>query len=162
MARLFIEKDDVKITSGEAFLLNLEFRDGKKIENAEARRLFPISAAECYITLLDEAGSEIAVVKDLNTLEYESQKVLRKSLEEYYMIPKILKVTGRAEKHGDLRWSVITDRGEREIKIRNRHTDIKSLTETNILIKDSNDNRYEISDLEALDKASFNLISIDL
>lgn len=162
MARLFINSDEVKITLSEAFLLNLEFFDGTKFENVEARRLFPITGPDKYITLLDDKGGEVAVVRDMNTLMPESSEALRKSLEEYYMIPKISKILGRSEKFGVLKWEVLTDRGIREFEIRNRQTDIKVIQDNRVLIKDSNDNRYEISDFEKLDKGSFRLIATDL
>lgn len=162
MARFFINADEVKITSGEAFLLNLEFYDGTKFENVEARRLFPITGPDIYISLLDDKGSEIAVVRNINNLMAESADALKSSLEEYYMIPKISKITDRSEKYGVLKWTVETDRGIREFEIRNRQTDIKVIQNNRVLIKDSNDNRYEIVDFEKLDKSSLRLISTDL
>lgn len=162
MARVFINADEVRITPGEAFLLNLEFYDGTKFENVEARRLFPITGPDIYISLLDDKGSEIAVVRNINNLMTESAEALKKSLDEYYMIPKISKVAGRSEKYGVLKWTVETDRGTREFEIRNRQTDIKVIQNNRVLIKDSNDNRYEIVDFEKLDKGSLRLISTDL
>ncbi len=162
MARVFINADEVKISPSEAFLLDIEFFDGTGFKNVEARRLFPITGPDRYISLLDEKGSEIAVVRDINTLMPESGNALRKALEEYYMIPKISKILGRSEKFGVLKWEVLTDRGIREFEIRNRQTDIKVIQDNRVLIKDSNDNRYEIVDFEKLDRGSFKLIATDL
>jgi hypothetical protein len=56
----------------------------------------------------------------------------------------------------------MTDRGERTIRIKNRHSDIKTLYDGRILVRDANDNRYEIPDVSALDKHSQKLLSHEL
>jgi hypothetical protein len=47
-----------------------------------------------------------------------------------------------------------TDRGETLIEIRNVLSGIKLLYGFRVLLRDHNDNRYEIPDLRQLDKAS--------
>jgi len=54
---------------------------------------------------------------------------------------------------------VETDHGPVSFRIRNRHSDIKQLYGTNrVIIRDSNDNRYEIPDLTTLDVHSQRLL----
>ena len=57
-------------------------------------------------------------------------------------------------KFGSLRWIVETDRGPVEFRIRNMNSDIKMLDGKRMLVRDSNDNRYEIPDINQLDKKS--------
>ena len=47
-------------------------------------------------------------------------------------------------------------------KHRNRHNDIKILYDGRILVKDSDDNRYEIRDVEKLDKRSRMLLNNEI
>ena len=63
--RFFVSKEDI-ITVNENNLVNLNRADGKVYERLEPRRLFPVSRQNSYITLLDDSGIEIAVIKDLN------------------------------------------------------------------------------------------------
>ena len=71
------------------------------------------------------------------------------------MVPKITKVIDCEDKFGTLKWTVDTDRGEITFNIKNRHSDIKHLYGTpRIIVRDSNDNRYEIPDIDALDATS--------
>ena len=162
MARQYIDSDEVRITRGCAYTLNLEFYDGRKFEEVEARSLFPISGPRRYITLLDKDGKEVAVIRNLDTIMPESRAAVEDALKEYYLIPKITKILEREEKYGVLKWTVETDRGLRSFDIRNRQTDIKTIYGNRVLIKDADDNRYEIPDWEKLDIKSFKKISTDL
>ena len=115
MARQYIDSDEVRITRGCAYTLNLEFFDGRKFEEVEARSLFPISGPRRYITLLDKDGKEIAVIRNLDTIMPESRVAVEDALKEYYLIPKITKILEREEKYGVLKWTVDTDRGLRRV-----------------------------------------------
>ncbi|MBE6632931.1 MAG: DUF1854 domain-containing protein [Ruminococcaceae bacterium] len=44
----------------------------------------------------------------------------------------------------------------------NRHSDIKFLYDGRVLIRDTNDNRYEIEDVKALDRRSQRILSGEL
>ena len=162
MARQYIDSDEVRITRGVAYTLNLEFFDGRKFEEVEARSLVPISGPKRYITLLDSDGKEIAVIRNLDTIMPESRKAVEDALREYYLIPKIIRIIDRDEKYGVLKWTVETDRGIRSFDIKNRQSDIKTVYGNRVLIKDSNDNRYEIPDWEKLDIKSFKKIATDM
>lgn len=74
------------------------------------------------------------------------------------MIPKIVEVLQIYDKFGSLKFKVRTERGIVEFRIRSRHSDIKLLRNGRIIIRDSNDNRYEISDFDALDNRSKKLL----
>ena len=49
-----------------------------------------------------------------------------------------------------------------QLRIRNRNADIKQLYDGRILVRDSNDNRYEIIDYRKLDRDSLRLLSADI
>ncbi len=159
MERTYIEYDNARITAGEGILLNVEMYDGRKFENLEARRLFPITGLMKYITLLDDDGVEQAVIRDVETLMEDSKKAVLASLEEYYLVPKITKIYEAYEKYGLLKMRVQTDRGEYSYDVKSRNADIKHLLDGRVLIKDSSDNRYEIEDYNKLDKESRKLFN---
>ena len=92
----------------------------------------------------------------------ESKKVIEACLREYYLIPKIKRLIDSTEKYGILKWTVETDRGMCSFEIRNRHSDIKMLYDGRVLVRDSNDNRYEIPDYRTLDKHSMVLLNTEL
>lgn len=162
MGRIYINSDEARITRGGSYTLKLEFYNGKTYENLEARCLFPITGPTRYISLITDKNEEVAVIRNLDNLMEESKKAVSEVLKEYYMIPKITGILDRSEKYGILKWRAVTDRGIRDIEITHRQSDIKVIYGTRILIKDSNDNRYEIPDTEALDAKSLKKIAADL
>ena len=162
MTGFFINGNEVKITRTGETTVRLETFDGKTYENLEVLRLFPVSGMMKYISLLDESGKEIAIIRDVDVLFPESAHAVRECLEAYYIVPKIKRLLGRVEKYGNISWTVETDRGVHTFEILNTSTDIKTLYDGRILVRDSNDNRYEISDVKKLDKESLGFLKFDM
>ncbi|MBQ1847241.1 MAG: DUF1854 domain-containing protein [Clostridia bacterium] len=160
--RIYINADEAKITYKGFCKVDLEMYDGRKFEDLEPRRLFPLSGLTKYITLLSPEMKEVALIRDIGQLMPESRQAVEKCLDEYYMIPKITAILDRKEKNGLLKYTVMTNYGQRSFDIRNRHSDIKNLYDGRVLFRDSNDNRYEIPDITKLDRTSFLKINIDL
>lgn len=158
MSRLYIDNDMARFVRKDLTLVDMELYDGRKFENLEPRRLFPLSGLEKYITLLDEEGTERAIIRDLRTLPEKERRIIEQCLKEYYLIPKITKITDCREKYGVLRIWAQTDCGGVVIEIRNIIHGVKLLYGTRVQLRDVNDNRYEISDLRAIDSRSRRLI----
>ena len=158
MGRIYIDQYTGKVKRSDIYLVTLTLKDGTVIENLEPRRLFPVTNTEMFITLLDHDEKEVAFVRDLQELDPASADELRKCFKEYYRIPKVTKLLESDEKFGSLTWKVETDRGTVSFRIRNRHSDIKCLNGKRVLIRDTNDNRYEIPDYTALDMHSRRLL----
>lgn len=156
--RNYIDSNVIIKNSG-GILLNVDFGDGRRIENVEPHRLFPVTKNNTYITLIDDGGNETAVIRDLGKLPPESRSAVEKSLDEYYLVPKITKIYAINEKYGLIKFKVETDHGKYSFEIRNRQSDIKSNFDNRIIILDSSDNRYEIPDINRLDHKSYKLLS---
>jgi len=155
MARIYVDQYTGRLERTDLYRVRLTLKDGTVIEDLEPHRLFPITNMTMYISLLDASEREVAFVRDFEELDAASAQALRECFEEYYMIPKIEGVLEISEKFGSIKWKVNTDRGTVTFRIRNRQSDIKSLHgTTRVLIRDSNDNRYEIPDYTALDAHS--------
>jgi len=162
MARIYVDGDQVKITRVGPSLVDVEVFGGQTYRELEPRRLFPISGLHKYITLIDKDLKEVMIIRNLQTLMPESKEAVSLCLDEYYLIPQITRLIDSKEKYGMLKWTVDTNRGRCSFDIRNRHTDIKVLYDGRILVKDSDDNRYEIRDIEKLDKRSRALLNNEI
>lgn len=159
MARIYVDKTTGHIERTDLYLVRLVMNDGQVFEDLEPRRLFPLTDTDHYVSLLDKKEKEIAMVKELSELDDASREALEKCFAEYYMIPHITQVLSVEDKFGSLTFRVMTDRGEIGFRIRNRHSDIKMLYGTSrVLIRDSNDNRYEIPCFDELDHHSKRLL----
>lgn len=154
----YVEGPDVRLTPNDVIFVDVEFYTGEKYTGVELRRMFPITGLTKYIALVDSEGEQIAVIRDLNDLMPESKAVAEKCLEEYYMIPRITRFIKMSERFKIWMWTAETDKGVYTFEIRNHITAVKPLYDGRVLIKDANDNRYEIPDVKELDKKSLKMI----
>ena len=158
MARYFVDPKTDKIVREDVYKVKLIKGDGEEIKELQPKRLFPFTKPDQFVTLLEgeegKPAKEAAVIRDVRELDEESRRAIEACFEEFYMIPKIIRVIDTVFKFGSLKWVVETDRGEIEFRIRNMNSDIKMLDGKRMLVRDSNDNRYEIPDIGTLDKKS--------
>lgn len=151
--RIYVTNKD-KITVNENNLVNLTLQNGDFYEKLEPRRLFPVSRIDEYITLLDTDGKEVAVIRKLTDVDAQSREIIEYSLNDYYLVPHIIKILSITEKNGKIHWTVETDRGYKEFDVRNRNHDVRVYSDGRVRVRDSDDNRYIISDYRKLDAHS--------
>ena len=154
----YIEGPEVRLTANDKIFVDAEFYQGENFTELEPRRMFPITGLTRYIALLDGEGNEIAVIRNIDDLLPESKKVIESCLNEYYMIPRITRFIKMSEKFKIWMWTAETDKGICTFEIRNHVTAIKPLYDGRVLIKDANDNRYEIPNINDLDKKSLRML----
>lgn len=154
MERIYIEYDMARFTRKDITLVDVELSDGRTFQNLEPRRLFPVTNPEKYISLLDDSGTEQAVIRDLSTLPTHQREMIEACLAEYYLIPKILKIRRCDERFDGITLYTDTDRGPANIEIRVLLRGLRMMPGHRALIRDINDNRYEIPDVTKLDKYS--------
>lgn len=159
MSRKYVDGNSVKFEPESFCQVRATLFSGEVIEGLEARRLFPLSGPDEYISLLDGEGNEQMIVRNIASLDKESADAIRECLTERYRIPLIESFDNCVDKYGQLEFTVMTNFGMTTFTVKNRHSDIKLLYGKRIMIKDSSDNRYEVSDLNALDKRSARIIS---
>ena len=155
--RFYIDRYTAKIERTDLYLVRVTAKDGTVYEDLEPRRLFPVRNPDMYITLLNKDEREICFVRDLNELDEESAAALRACFSDYYRIPKVQKITHSDYKFGILFWDAETDRGPVRFRIGNVRHDLMRIGDR-VLIRDLNDNRYEIPDVKKLDKASASIV----
>ena len=158
MERIYLE-NGAKIERLDLYRVRVTLPDGSQLPPLEPRCLFPLSDPVHYISLLEDGKEEVALIRDLSALDKDSVKAVKDCLGEYYLIPKILRVLSVKDQYGSLVWVTETDRGPVTFRIKDRHNDIKFYHDTSrLLVRDSNDNRYEIPDTEALDPKTHHLL----
>ena len=157
MERIYIDGDMAKFIRKDITFVDVQLQDGTTFQNVEPRCLFPSSNGRKFITLLDENGVEQAVIRDLDALPKDQRKIIEDCLTEYYLVPHIVKIYNTTEKFGLITLDTETDRGPARIEIRNLLYGFKQVG-NRLLLRDSNDNRYEIPDLRKLDAKSRHLL----
>lgn len=112
--------------------------------------LFPFTQQTQFISLRDENGKEIGIIKDLNDLTKEARALLRKELIRTYLMPVVKDIIQIKEVFGNYRWKVITDRGEKEFYVKGRSENLAFINDWRIILTDMENCRYEIRDWRIL------------
>ncbi len=147
---IFIKAEEIILKNDPTGKASLYFiRDGEEMQ-VKPKRLFPLTSPLSYINFLDRSNRDVGILKSVKDLPHECREFLENFLDQYYFIPKILEIHSLTEDFGMGHWVVTTDRGEREFDVRNRNTDIKAIKGRRILIKDADENTYEITDYSRL------------
>ncbi len=121
-------------------------------------RSFPISMRDKYISIRDMKGDELGIIKDPKELDKESYKLLEEEIRKRYFVPVIIKVKSIRDRLGIVEWEVVTDRGFRKFLTRSIHDNIEE-TDKGFIIRDIENNKYELRDYSELDPKSAQLIT---
>ena len=122
----------------------------------------PLSQPDRYICFLDEKNEVICTVEDPIDLDAVSQRIVKEEIEQRYMTAIIKRIDSLKSEFGVSYWEVETDRGNREFVVRNVSENAQWITDRRLLLLDVDGNRFEIANLEVLDKKSRGLIEMVL
>ena len=125
-------------------------------------RTAPLSDPDHYISFLDGNGEEICLVRDPAELDEASRQIVREELNRRYMTAIVQHIYSVRNELGVSYFDVQTDRGRREFVMQNVQEGSRRLGERRILLLDVDGNRFEIPDLDALDKRSVKLLKLML
>jgi hypothetical protein len=121
-------------------------------------RAFPLSDPEHYIGFLDGAGKDVGLLPDPGLLDAESRQLVEEELEKRYFVPIVERVLSVKEEFGTVYWKVETDRGAKEIVVRNLRDNLQELSSSRVIITDVDGNRFEFPDTNKLDGKSAGII----
>jgi hypothetical protein len=121
-------------------------------------RAFPLSDPDHYVGFLDGAGKDIGMVYDPSLLDADSRRLVDEELERRYFVPVVERVQSVKEEFGTVYWKVETDRGEKEIVVRNLRDNLQELSSTRLIITDVDGNRFEFPDITKLDGRSQSIV----
>ena len=140
--------------------LTLTLADGTYYPRVTLRRCFPFSTNGLYITVRTpdtekDRGIEVGIINGIERLDPESNRALSGELKLHYFVPVIKKVYKVKEEYGFMYWTVLTDRGDKELIMRdNVISTTRQISPTRWLLIDINQARYEINDDGTLDDRS--------
>lgn len=136
--------------------------DGARYPRIVLRSCFPVSDGSVYLSVRDattEEQPEIGIIEDWSQLREEDRQAVAAELGLYYFVPRIQKVRNVKEELGFIYWSVDTDKGPKEFAMYNSVTHYaREIGPGHWLLIDLNQARYEIPDIEALDRRSRTLV----
>ncbi|MCS7273402.1 MAG: DUF1854 domain-containing protein [Fimbriimonadales bacterium] len=139
-------------------VVRIRLPNGEVYEDVQFARAFPLSHPQGYISVLHrqerDKWVEIGMFRTLEGMPEASRRLVEEELERRYFTPVIEKIYALEEEYGQHRWEVETDRGRRVFYVSNWRENIHELSPARYLIVAVDGSRYEIRDLNALDRRS--------
>lgn len=148
---------DFKLSRNLAGRLKFTSSDGTVYEGVYPARAFPISAPEEGLSLLNQAGHELAWINRLTDLPIEFQKLIEEELAQREFMPVIHRINHVSSFATPSTWDVQTDKGSTQLILKSEDQ-IWRLTATSLLITDSHGVNFIIQALDQLDKNSRKLL----
>ncbi len=151
--QLFLEVSDVRLERVSPGAPNL-IVDTENLGAVQIYRAFPLSDEDRYISFFDSRDTYLGMIKDPTGLDSESMEILREELSWRYFTPQITRLdrventAGRTFIEGD------TDRGYMSVSFSGMREHMVEASADRFIITDNHGNRFEIKDLEKLDRRS--------
>ncbi len=160
--------NSVRLTADNVtFLMQNGLLYMKQPQDAEAVRVqlhrnFPYEFLWDYISVLDIDGYELAHIVTMDDLDEEMREILRLELERKYYAPVIRKILSVKERFGFSYWGVETSAGNLTFTLQDTFKSIIRADGGRLFLLDVDGNRFEIEDVEKLDRRSYKKIELYL
>ncbi len=127
-------------------------------------RTFPFSAPWEFISVrkLDGKQEEIGIIDNLKDFDKSVYNLIAKQLEIRYFMPKITKIVSITEEYGHAYWNVLTDKGKCSFATAAGASGAVTKNGNRIIIKDTDENRFEIEDVTTLTTKEFKKLDLFL
>lgn len=152
----YLDPEQVEVRRGDDGALRATVAGEFTVLSPQFVRVCPLTDPDRYLSLrgADPGGKEFGLLRHWRRLDAESRRLVEQELARRYLHPVVRRILSLRE-YGGLQLCVVeTDRGVREITLRDVRDDIVYLDSTRVLITDAEGNRYDVPDIGALDRAS--------
>ena len=137
-----------------------------KTETYEGRahlcRQFPFELEWEFISVMNDEQAEVGIIKAVSLFEGKGEELLRTELSRRYYAPVIDKIISVKERYGFSYWRVHTAEGNVSFTLHDTYRSIIRATGRRIVLMDVNGNRFEIPDVDSLDRKSYKKIELYL
>lgn len=118
-------------------------------------REFPFEAPFSYISALDPDGCELGIIKETALFSGAERELIEDELRLRYYAPTVTRILRVRERYGFSYWTVeTTDAGRLTFTVQDTYRSILRIGGGSVTVTDVDGNRFEIPDVEALDRAS--------
>ncbi len=153
---------------------NSAFSDGggclmlRDRETGEEKRvilhlLFPYNTKTELVSVLSPDKEEVGMIRDIGVFPEESLAAIEKEIGRRHFVRRITQILKIKDKNGITAWRVVLEGGEEaEFVLKDTYGSIFKASDTRLLITDVDGNRFEIEDVEKLNKAGKRKIELYL
>lgn len=125
-------------------------------------RQFPFELEWEFISVMNDEQAEVGIIKSISLFDKEGEALLRTELARRYYAPVIDKILGVKERYGFSYWRVHTAEGNVNFTLHDTYRSIIRAGGGRVVLLDVNGNRFEIPNVEALDRKSYKKIELYL
>ena len=153
----YLDTAEARFAFTEGGFLSLHYRD-KDYPRVSVRRALPLGMPNEYLSLADAEGKEIAILRDLTSLDSSQRKLVEEELNRRYYSPAILDVKSVKDQLGYVYFE-LTVKGTgaptaRMCAVKDVNKNIRMLNDDDVIMFDVDGNRYRIPSLKALSAKS--------
>ena len=142
--------------------LRMTIEGDRSYIRVKVARAAPLTEPDRYICLLDIKDESICVVKEMEEFSEANQIIVREELDKRYLTSYIERINHLKNEYGVSYWDVDTDRGHREFVAKNIAENAQWLGEGRLFLLDVDGNRFEIRNIQSLDKRSRGFVDLVL
>jgi len=158
----YLDPEDVRVWRGEDGRTYCTIADELTVLTPMFIRSHPLSDLDRYISIRGvepkersvAMGKEFGLLRNWHWVDPDSQRLIEAELQRRYLHPKIIAILSVRDYSGVQVCVFDTDRGEREITLRDVRDNVVYLDQSRLLITDAEGNRYDIEDADQLDPES--------
>jgi len=124
-------------------------------------RVSPLTDPDRYVSVRGTGPNDkdFGLLRNWRRLDRESRRLVAAELERRYLYPRVRRILSVKDYSGLQLCVFDTDRGVREVTLRDVRDNVIYLGSARVLITDAEGNRFDIADVSALDQRSRVLLS---
>jgi len=149
-----VDSKAIRLFREPAWRLRMTIEGDRSYLRVKVVRAAPLSQPSRYVCFLDARDEAVCMVDDLNDLEPASLRIAQEELDRRYLTSRVGRIESIRSEFGVSYWDVQTDRGRREFVVQDVAENAQWLGERRLLLIDVDGNRFEIPDMDALDRRS--------
>ncbi|MFB3880676.1 MAG: DUF1854 domain-containing protein [Armatimonadota bacterium] len=158
----YLEPEDLHVFRGEDGRVYATIKDEVTLISPAFLRSHPLTDPDRYISIkgtipkegMETRGDEFGLLRNWRKLDAESRRLVEEGLARRYLHPRLKRIVSLKDYSGVQVCIFETDRGVREVTLRDARDSAIYLGPNRVLITDAENNRYDIQDIESLDRQS--------
>ncbi|MDR1600037.1 MAG: DUF1854 domain-containing protein [Oscillospiraceae bacterium] len=153
----YLDTAQAKFSMTPGGFLELDYK-GVNYPRVAVRRSLPLAMPNEYLSLADPEGKEIAILRDLTSLDPGQRGLVEAELNRRYYCPNIIEVKSVKDQLGYVYFE-LTAQGSgppssRMCAVKDVNKNIRMLSDDDVIMFDVDGNRYRIPSLKALSAKS--------
>jgi hypothetical protein len=157
----YLDPEQVKVFRAESGRLCATIAAEFTVLSPRFMPAHPLTDPDRYISIRTPPpkSKEVGLLRNWRKLDGESRRLVEAELARRYLHPRVKRIVS-VKDYGGLQLCILeTDRGVREVTLRDVRDNVIYLGAARILITDAEGNRYDIPDVNALDRRTRMLLA---